>query len=718
MSMEDTELEELPAVQEEETTKGRARDAQLCNLKKVRDQAIEFYESAAKGYEDQNDRFNDTMDYWDVYNCKLNQKQFYDGNSKVYVPIVHAAIEARKTRFSNQLFPQSERYVEVTSTDQTVPYPQMALAEHYVRLAQLKTKVVPALLRNGDVEGQYTIYASWEKRTRWIASKVSKPAMIDDMGTEDPDETVEDIEEEEVKDGFPNVEVIADADLCVMPATADSLDEAIAGGGLVCIARRWTKGKIKTMMASKAIDKKEGQVLLDRLTDSVDTRKDKASRAIMAAGVRKEGRGAYALVYEIWGLIDTGDGDRLCQMFFAGADNVLSVKRNPYWSDALPIKSVPVQKIQGSFKGQSPVKPVADFQYMANDACNEGMDNMHYALMPIVMTDPEKNPRLGTMVLSMAAIWQTSPNDTQFAKFPELWKDALEIVASAEGKIMQVLSVNSAMMSQGGPYRKPTQAEIAAEQQVDILTTADAVTVIEEGILTPLIQLFVEMDAQYRDKEITVRQYGALGLQAEMREVPLIQLDRRYQFRWFGVEAARTVQQIQQQIAALNVIRGVPPQLYPGYILDVAPMMVQIAENAFGPRLAPLTFKDVRSQLSMDPETENELMSDGVEMPVHPMDDHQMHMNAHIQEIKATRDPTGTLRQHMLQHQKLMAEMAQAQVAAQGGMPGQAQGPGSGPPRMGAQPDMIRNVQNPPGAIPVDNMQDPGAMPRRVVGMQ
>jgi hypothetical protein len=118
------------------------------------------------------------------------------------------------------------------------------------------------------------------------------------------------------------------------------------------------------------------------------------------------------------------------------------------------------------------------------------------------------------------------------------------------------------MMTQGSK-KKQSQAEVANEQQVDILTTADSVTVLENSILTPMVARFLELDHQYRDDVVTVRQYGQLGKQAEMQRIEPIQFNRRYQFRWYGVEAARTTQQVQQQIAALNVIRGIPAQFYP-----------------------------------------------------------------------------------------------------------------------------------------------------------
>src|SRR5208282_2186890 len=95
---------------------------------------------------------------------------------------------------------------------------------------------------------------------------------------------------------------------------------------------------------------------------------------------------------------------RIVRMFFGGEKQVLGCKLNPHWCDKVPLLSAPVEKIEGSFKGVSKVKFVETLQYAANDAVNEGMDAAAYALMPIIMTDPERNPRTGSMVLNVAAI--------------------------------------------------------------------------------------------------------------------------------------------------------------------------------------------------------------------------------------------------------------------------------------------------------------------------
>lgn len=370
-------------------------------------------------------------------------------------------------------------------------------------------------------------------------------------------------------------------------------------------------------------------------------------------------------------------------------------------------------------------------QYQANDAVNEGMDSAAYALLPIIMTDPEKNPKVGQMVMTLAAVWETSPNDTQFAKFPELWKDAFEIVAVAKNEIFQALSVNPAQITGAtNPNKKrPSQAEIANEQQVDLLTTADAVTMLEDEIFSPMVTFMLELDHQYRTKPIRVREFGPIGMKQDMAQVPLIQMDKTYSFRWFGVEQARNAQQLQQQVAGLNVLRGIPPQMYPKYKLDLGPILAQMIENLFGPRLAPLTLRTQSDELSTDPNIENQLMAQGFTVPVHMEDDFQKHMQAHQQAMQTSGDPDGRIKVHMMAH--LNAQQAKQQQAmqqagggpqGQGGPPGGGgpqggpggpQGPGaqSRGPRIGATPGPPRS-QGPPGMIHSDQMVDPARQPR------
>src|SRR5947209_7177784 len=179
------------------------------------------------------------------------------------------------------------------------------------------------------------------------------------------------------------------------------------------------------------------------------------------------------MVYRSWMKIDIQGEKRLVLAYYGGEDAILGCKLCPYWCDKPDIISEPLRKMPGVAKGKSLVEPCIDMQYAANDAINEGLDSATYSMLLVIMTDPEKNPKVGTMVMDLMSIWETSPKDTQVLQFPQLYQHAFNIVQAAAQYINQTLGVSAAMMPQstGVPGRKRNQAEIALEQQVEILTT-------------------------------------------------------------------------------------------------------------------------------------------------------------------------------------------------------------------------------------------------------
>jgi hypothetical protein len=408
-----------------------------------------------------------------------------------------------------------------------------------------------------------------------------------------------------------------------------------------------------------------------------------------------------------------GGGERrLCRIYAAGREHVLSVKRCPFWCDQVPVLSVAVDKQAGVFNGRAPLADVLDLWILANDMTNEAADSAHYSAAPIIMSDPAKNPRVSSLVFSPLAVWLTSPNDTSFAKIPEMWREGFERVLEVRSQIFQTLGVNPSMIpGTTGGKKKMSQAEVAQEQQVDLLTTVSAVEVIEDNILTPLVSRILEYDHQYRDNALTVRGFGEVGRKVIMEEIEPQQVHRRYDFRWFGVEGARNAAQMQQQIAAVNVVKGIPPQQYPGYKLNMAPVITQMFENVFGPRIAPLVFSE-ETAITVDPYLENEMLVHGFDAKVHAGDDDMQHLQVHMQAMQQTMDPHGTIRKHMGEHQHQLQMKQQAQAQQGQGQPGGA--PGGGP-QAGGQPGMPQSQPGAPGQIPPDQMAAAGApqMPRK-----
>jgi hypothetical protein len=704
------------------------RDAELADRKnsKLYEALIKGFERVRKGFENQGSRSSAIFDNWDMYNCVLSPHQAYQGNGQVFVPIVKNAVNARKTRFVNQIFPSSGRYIEAVSDDGSIPHAEVALIEHYIKKVKLRTEIMMALCRNGDLEGQYNLYVDWNELKRHVVSLETRSAQVSIPGlgpTETLGEEVETIIEEEIVDQHPAVEVLHDTDVLVSPPTADSIESALAQGGEVTILRRWTRETIKEKIGDGELIKRFADELLNHADwgDSKDP-KPASSEMVDAAGIKGSGGKKHALIYETWKNLDLGKEFRLCRIYYGGYNLVLSCRRNPFWNDRCPLLSVPVDKVAGSFKGQAPVEGgVKSTQWHANDIANEAADSSLMSMMPIIRVDPLR--KSGPLLINLGAIWEAEAGAIEFMQFPKLWQDGVALVQADMQMIFMTLGVNPAMLPQqtGKPGAKRNQAEVALETTVDLLTTAEACSVIEEGILTPLVMRFAEYDSQFRDDDVTIRAYGELGVAAKMERIKPRQLGNRFTFTWFGVEQARNAAQMQQQIAWFNVVRGMDAQLkQAGYTINPAPALELSAQNLFGARLGRLVLKDMRAQLTVDAMQENALLEDGFDVPVHPMDPDPEHLKAH-QPLLALGDPTGMVRVHIEKHLMSMQLKSAASMMQRGQQQGQplgqppSQPSGPGAPQPGAIPAGPRLLKGPAGQIPPDRMPRAGVatMPPR-----
>src|ERR1700753_2699465 len=114
---EDTSAPESASEDDDDKAALPKRDADISKRAGVSRQLEELFQEVTQGFQDQSERADKNQDYWDVYETNLNGNQFYNGNSQIYVPIVHNAVNARKTRFVNQIFPTNGRNVEVPSEE-------------------------------------------------------------------------------------------------------------------------------------------------------------------------------------------------------------------------------------------------------------------------------------------------------------------------------------------------------------------------------------------------------------------------------------------------------------------------------------------------------------------------------------------------------------------------------------------------------------------------
>lgn len=716
----------------------RSRDLLGRQNSRLRQALAKTWSDVKKAFEDQAERADDQMDYWDAYFCRLNDNQYYDADAQIYVPIIRDAVNADTTRWSNQLLPQSGNYVEAVSTDGTTANSIVALLDQYIREGQLKTKVAKVLIRHGMLEGQFNLYVDWMEIRRQIVSRETHGPRVEVGGEQieapgGEDEEFDDISEpEERMEARPTCEVLHDSDVAVWPASSDSLDEAFNAGGGVGIVRRWSPAKVEAMAEAGHINKADATKLIDAM-GSASSRKSgtppDAEKALAElVGIKKGG--SEVTVWEVWkhirlkddGTYDEDGTPRLCRIYFGPEQQALGCVRNPHWNDRVPIISEPMEKIAGVFKGMPPVAGVMSLQYEANDAANEGADAAHYAAMPIVMRNPASGKQ--PLIMNIGALWDVDPAMIKFAEFPDLTPRAIARIQYCIQQIFQSLGVNPSMLPQQTSASRRNQAQVAQEQAIDLLTTAEAVSVLEQSVFTPLMGLFVDLDYQYRDRELTIRTHGEMGIRANAEAVPPQRSREFFAFRWWGADQARNAAQWQQQIAWMNVARGLEPSLAAqGKRLNFVPVLESSAMGIFGPRYGPLVVEDDRANMSMDPQLENQLMDQGHDMPIHPMDQAIEHIKSHQQSIQTEGDLGDRKKKHIVLHviqlqlQAQQQQRAQEQQAMQAQMTGQRPSRSGGPPRMGAQPAGPQHtMKGPPGMIRPDQMPRAGGIqpPRRM----
>jgi hypothetical protein len=667
----------------------------------VKKAAGKMYTTIVEAFEEEKrEQIEQIEKNWDIYNCELTDEQVYSGDSQIFVPIVRDAVDARVKRFAGMLFPNVGNLISVISETGVTPQATMSLLQRHVRFAELRT-LIPGLLLNGDIEGQWSILMDWKKTEREVTRKKSTPGTLPD------DDPIVDVSRETIIDEGPSVEVISAQDLAVIPATISDIQDA----EIVAIARRLSEDQLDDYV-------EEGWFLQDAVDKLLkDPGKKWAAKDRSAeAGIKLKTGQKFAMIYMVYAKMKVPRSKKKvpCLLFLGGPDLVLGCVRNPFWSQKIPVISESIERVPGSFWGRSKVEPVAALQYQLNDVTNMGMDSAEYCLLPIVMTDPLKNPRVGGMLYGKAAIWETSPNDTKISSFPPLYKDALMIKNDIKQQIMESMDVNETMLGKAPQGRKNAQA-IAAQSSEAMATIGDFAKRFEVAVMDKQLEWMYELDAQFRDDDMLVMLEGQHGMQAVVETLKPSMMNETYWFKWNGTDAALGAQRIQQMMGMLNVFRGIPPDQLNGRRLDVGPILDFVAEATFGPTMTQNILIDERHKVSIKPELENEFLFNGGDVIPSPMDDDAHHLEVHHQGALMTSDQNGSFRRHMQLHMTAM-QKKQAAQQPQGspGMPGAPQGqPGAaGTPRPGAMPGQQRPAQQPPGAIHQDQMQDPQAQPR------
>lgn len=684
----------------------------------LRQAASELYASIEQMYADQDDRENNIEQNWNIFNAVRDTNQQYVGFTEIYDPIISDAIYARTRRRLMQLDPANNVHVQVIQGEGAMPWGHMGLLEHYIRQSQLMNVVRQDLIA-GDVTGQWNLFVDWERDGFSITKLVRKNPIL----REDPDgppinavgEDFDDLEEEEVVMEGPSVMAFPDVDLAVVPATVDHLRKAES----VTVKLRLTKEGVRKLQRRGYLTEKDTDKLFDKWDK--DPQKDPNLQRVHDAGIKVDGSDSvnrYALIWLTHCYLELDGKRRPAWVFWTGPNEIGGIIKCPNWDGMPPVISAAQHPVGGSFKGRPKMENCKTMQWVVNDVWAMAVDSSKYSLMPVVMTDPLSNPNWAAMVMGLAAVWPVDPSKTEFATFPQTWREAMDFADKMKGRIWETMDVNETHVGRAPAGRKNAQ-QMAAMQIESNIPTMDDAKRYQNMMLEPLMERFLAMDLQYRTEELTILQKGPIGARANLEVIKPQQISQRYWLQWLGVDYQQSLARIQQQIAFINVLRGIPPQFLGGRRIEVIAMLENSANLLFGPEVAMQTIVDERNLYTVDPEVENEMLVNGFHVEVHPADNDPKHIQSHQEAAIKTGDLGLNIRAHLAAHLLQMQKKSQAATpvgsTGPGGAPGIPGGTGPGVPgtpvggpRPGATPGATR-TQGPPGRIPQDTMPDPMA---------
>ena len=697
--------------------------------------AKKLYTTVRAAFENKQEQYDALNEYWHIYHAAPDDNLKYAGNTQGYIPAVRDSVNARCKRALKQLFPFNDKHVEAVSTDSRDPRTVKALLEHYIRKTRLRATVRTNLI-SGDVTGQWNLMVDWLTDKRMVTKLVARNPVLEggDEGIErlpgmeshddvltDPTETEETTEDEEITESGPDIVDFATEDLAVIPATCNDLQKAEA----VAVRLRLSKSKFEDMVDTGVfIEPKDG---IDKFFKTSSERSrpnspDRPKKNASEAGVKTKGTDKYCEVWMVYTRLNFEDDDKQKRsgiIYYAGEEVILSIIKNPLWSGKIPVLSESVDQMTGSFFGKSKIEPVKFLQWNLCDFWNMGQDSAMYSLLPIWAADPMKVPQWQQLVMGLAAVWPANPADIKPMTQPQLYKEAAQCCDVIKRQIWESMDVNEQMMGRM-PQGRKNNAMIGAAQQNQDMNISDHASRYEDVMLNPLLEMLFEFDQQFRTTSLAVQQMGELGYKAAIEDVPVTQWGEHYFFRWSGTEFMASVQRQQQQIAWLNVLKGIPPQMMGGLSLDLSPVLVAGTENLFGPEMAARILVDNRNQFTVPADVENEMMHNGFEARVHEGDNDVEHLQSHMKAAGMNADPVGLYKMHMQKHYEQLQKKREIQMSQQMPKPGLPGTPGgmapgaAGTPKPGAvpAPGGPRGAQNPPGAIQHDNMVDPTAMGR------
>jgi hypothetical protein len=306
------------------------------------------------------------------------------------------------------------------------------------------------------------------------------------------------------------------------------------------------------------------------------------------------------------------------------------IKRNKFFHQRAPyvVGTYILPQNKDEFYGQGLPWATQYMQHEMNSKAEQSMDSATLALNPIAFIDPAMIGNVTDFEIEPGAKWFVSPNGVKFGAIPDVTPVGYQAIAQLRGQMQEYSDRTPSLPPQlMGKSRTATQSEYVATAFAIDVKAFQAQN--ETLVLQPLMEMWESLtDQNIEDKQILLL-FGSQYRKAKQSLVKKNQILGKYIYDWRASSVTQSKAILSRQILDLIKVWGtLPPQ-------DKAMAKFRLDEAFRVLAREGMSLPDVESLFglpydeSTDPETEFEMLKEGMEISVSPGDNDAAHMQRH-----------------------------------------------------------------------------------------
>ncbi len=293
-------------------------------------------------------------------------------------------------------------------------------------------------------------------------------------------------------------------------------------------------------------------------------------------------------------------------------------------------------------------------QYLLNDSASLVFDDGFFMLNPIVKGDFSSINNPQGLVIKPGAKWDMpDPNQIQFDRPTDVLSSGLNFINQIKFMLQEMTNIGGMTPMTS---KRVTATEIATYSQLLGVFIGSTVSDLEEILMKPFLQRMYDLDKQYLTEKELRQIIGAKSFDVQTIGKKKV-FTYGYDFKWLGSTQSMNIHiKSAQMIQFLDIVSRIPISPEDTYQIDKGYILKAIWRYGFDLPDVDKVVKD-KFNVSISPEAENQLMSEGKTVEVNFADKDMEHLLSHDKESQKYKQDDPIFRVYVEHSQKHLHQL-------------------------------------------------------------